>query len=159
MSNASLLQYFEPPTDFIGYFGLICGYDATDECARNMVERFCNLAKWSPQGFQPLVLMVDASSGFKSCPGDGWLRLYQKHKDQRPYRMLHAKVALLAFQSINNPAHWRIRLLVSTGNWTNQTVNDSLDLMWSVEVDSLILGDATACADIKAAWKMMRWLR
>jgi len=158
MSNTSLLQYFEPPAEFIGYLGLVCGYDAADECARNMVERFCNLAMWSPQGFQPLVFMVDASSGFKSCPEDGWLRLYQKHNYQRPYRMLHAKVALLAFQSINNPAHWRIRLLVSTGNWTNQTVNDSLDLMWSVEVDSLTLGDATACADIKAAWKMMRWL-
>lgn len=160
MSNTSLLQYFEPPTEFIGYFGLVCGYDATAGCVRNMVGRFCNLAgaRWSPQGYQPLVFMVDASSDFHSCADDGWLRLPLKNNAQTPYKILHAKVALLAFQSIRDPAHWRIRLLVSTGNWTEQTVLSSLDLMWSVEVDSTSLDDATACADIKAAWKMLRWL-
>jgi hypothetical protein len=57
---------------------------------------------------------------------------------------------------------------VSTGNWTRQTVEESLDLAWSIEVDSAELaahdGDhaselAERCADVKAAWGLLGFLQ
>ncbi|MCX8012972.1 MAG: hypothetical protein N3A02_01620, partial [Rectinema sp.] len=79
-------------------------------------------------------------------------------------RLLHAKVALLGFKHQENHDQWRLRLLVSTGNWTRQTLEESLDLIWRIDIDSESLGTSDEnikrdCADIKAAWNLLVWLQ
>ncbi len=81
-----------------------------------------------------------------------------------PFRLLHAKLALLGFRHLSDARRWRLRLIVSTGNWTRQTLEDSLDLAWRVD-----LGDqdfepegplaAQIGSDIGAAWETLDWLR
>ena len=81
-----------------------------------------------------------------------------------PFRLLHAKVALLGFRHTSDARQWRLRLIVSTGNWTRQTLEESLDLAWRIDLsdqdlksdDSLV---PQACADLRAAWGMLDWLR
>jgi hypothetical protein len=81
-----------------------------------------------------------------------------------PFRLLHAKFVILGFRHTSDARQWRLRLIVSTGNWTRQTLEDSLDLAWRIDLsdqdlktqDSLV---AQACADLSAAWRMLDWLR
>lgn len=73
----------------------------------------------------------------------------------RPFHLLHAKVALLHFVS---PHRSRLRLVVSTGNWTYDPMSTSIDLFWIVEWDEAA-PDRQAAADIKAAAAMFSWLR
>ena len=51
-----------------------------------------------------------------------------------PFRLLHAKLALLGFRHTSDARRWRVRLIVSTGNWTRQTLEDSLDLAWRIDL-------------------------
>jgi hypothetical protein len=55
-------------------------------------------------------------------------------------------------------------LLVSTGNWTRQTLEESLDLVWRIDIASASLSNLDAdvkqnCADIKAAWNLLAWIQ
>jgi hypothetical protein len=57
-----------------------------------------------------------------------------------------------------------LRLIVSTGNWTRQTLEDSLDLAWCIDLSDQDLKSqdglvAQSCADLSAAWGMLDWLR
>jgi hypothetical protein len=54
-------------------------------------------------------------------------------KTPLPYRLIHAKVALLGFAD-EESGTWCVRLIVSTGNWTRQTLDRSLDLSWSIDL-------------------------
>lgn len=159
MNPLSLLNYFEPPEGFRGYFGLICGYDADDICMEAIAERFSSLtaSRRSVQGYPFLALMLDAHSAFEGVPGV--LRIPLKFKKKPPYRLLHAKVGLLLFQ--NDSGAFCLRLLVCTGNWTAQTVQRSLDIMWSIELSIENINKACAedFADVSAAWNFMIYLR
>ncbi|MFC0180229.1 hypothetical protein [Thorsellia kenyensis] len=83
-------------------------------------------------------------------------------KDTTPaFNLMHAKVALLSFK---NESGWVVRLIVSTGNWTNQTLEESLDLFWKIDVSQADLKTQDseklqALADVKAAWDFMRELK
>jgi len=81
-----------------------------------------------------------------------------------PFRLLHAKVALLGFRHQENYGQWQLRLLVSTGNWTRQTLEESLNLIWRIDITSesleqLGLDVKQDCVDIKAAWDLMTWIQ
>ncbi|EYD74397.1 hypothetical protein Rumeso_04082 [Rubellimicrobium mesophilum DSM 19309] len=79
-----------------------------------------------------------------------------------PFGLMHAKVALLGFRAVSEPKDWRLRLIVSTGNWTRATLDDSLDLAWTVEIASGETRgrDATQNAvDVAAAADFLQWLR
>lgn len=59
-----------------------------------------------------------------------------------PFKLMHAKVALLLYECLdskNENKQQLLRLIVSTGNWTGQTLSDSLDMSWwaDLPVDSL----------------------
>ena len=157
----SLLKYFEPPNnDYQGYFGLLCGYNADPYCAQLIASRFLNFPdnQYSSPGYTPLVFLLDAHSKLETeMP---WLRLLLKRDSQIPYSTLHAKVALLLFTDADN--NWLIRLLVCTGNWTITTIENSLDLMWSLDIHSTDIENKYCteqdCADIKAAWDMLSWI-
>ncbi|HKD05515.1 MAG TPA: hypothetical protein VKB79_06395 [Bryobacteraceae bacterium] len=161
----SLAQHFEAPDDFVGCFGWICGYSADTGFLDDAVERFTRRihAQRAYEGRVALALMLDPSNPQitpKEVPGAIHLPL----SGLLPFRLLHAKLALLGFRHTSDPRQWRVRLIVSTGNWTRQTLEDSLDLAWRVDFCDRDLKSenglvAQAGADLGAAWGMIDWLR
>ncbi|NLY63696.1 MAG: hypothetical protein GX070_01880 [Alcaligenaceae bacterium] len=160
----TLVQHFEAPKGYRGYFGWLCGYSADAVFLNNAVERFTQLtqAQHSAQGSVSLALMLDPRHQ-QITPIDvsGALHLLFKEKTL-PFRLLHAKVAILGFKH-KDGKQWQLRLLVSTGNWTRQTLEESLDLAWQVNINSeqlkhSVKGSEQGCADIKAAWDLMKYI-
>ncbi len=166
----SLAQLFDAPPEHQGVFGWLCGYSADADFLNQALERFTleTAGQRAHRGRVSLALILDPCQpalGPVEVPGLAHLPL--RRADQRPFRLLHAKFALLGFHGPEDGA-WRLRLIVSTGNWTRQTVEESLDLAWSIEVDSAELaahdGDhaselAERCADVKAAWGLLGFLQ
>lgn len=170
MEHASLVQYFEAE-GYTGTFGLMCGYAADEDCMEAIAERFTGLSatRRSVQGYASLLLMLDAGCPLPINAVSGVLRLFVPEKPSRPWRLLHAKVALLLFQKDNDSpsntqtAPFMVRLLVSTGNWTRETATSSLDLMWHVDVEIQKFTSPSEaicqdCADVRAAWQFLSWL-
>lgn len=165
-SPLSLSQHFTAPDGFTGAFGWVCGYSADAEFMDIAVERFSGLTRGARTAAGRLYLALMLDPGNRqitpvSAPGVMHIAAL---KSQGPYRLMHAKVALLGFRHRLEPGRWLLRLVVSTGNWTCQTLRDSLDLAWRVDLDNAVLsnpehGDRIACADIAAAADMLRWLR
>lgn len=163
----SLTEYFEAPADFTGSFGWVCGYSADADFMNEAAERFTRQSQGQRAyvGKVALILMLDPGNpnlGFVSVPGIAHLPL--RSLSEKPFVLLHAKVAILFFHHPSDSNQWVLRLVVSTGNWTRQTLEQSLDLAWSVEVSSADLkarDDDTiqCCADISAATDMFAWLR
>ena len=161
----SLAQHFEPPDDFIGRFGWVCGYSADVGFLDDAVERFTRRihAQRAYEGRLAIALMLDPSNPQitpKEVPGVIHLPL----TGLPPFRLLHAKLALLGFRHTSDARRWRLRLIVSTGNWTRQTLEESLDLAWRIDLHDQDLKSenssvAQACADLRAAWGMFNWLR
>lgn len=164
----SLTQLFDAPPDHQGVFGWLCGYSADAEFLNQAVERFTleTAGQRAHRGRISLALILDPGQpalGPVEVPGVAHLPL--RRADARPFRLLHAKFALLGFRGPVDGG-WRLRLIVSTGNWTRQTVEESLDLAWSIDVDSAELAGhggagelAERCADLKAAWGLLGFLQ
>jgi len=133
----SLTQLFEPPEGFLGSFGWICGYTADAGFLNDAVERFTleTLAQRARSGKLAIALMLDPGNP-QISPIDvpGVAHLPMRNVAQRPFRLLHAKVAMLVFRNIEDAADWKLRLIVSTGNWTRSTLEESLDLAWHIEL-------------------------
>jgi hypothetical protein len=169
-SPLSLVQYFDTPVDYRSTFGWMCGYSADPAFLNEAVERFTRetVGQRAHRGQVSLALLLDpghTAIGPVEVPGVAHLPL--RRVGERPFRLLHAKVALLGFRHESGDGCWRLRLIVSTGNWTRQTVEESLDLAWCIEIGSedvepdLAAADEDVkqrCADVKAAWSMMGFL-
>jgi hypothetical protein len=163
----SLAQHFEAPDDFVGCFGWLCAYSADAEFLNDAVERFTRQTRNQRAyvGRIALALMLDPGNPNVSLmDAPGVLHLPIKDPVNKPFALLHAKVALLGFRHIKDARRWQLRLLVSTGNWTRATLEDSLDLVWRSDLysEDLKAPDDTvrrSCSDIKAAWRMLDWLR
>lgn len=156
----SLAQHFEAPLDYVPEFGWVCGYSADAAFLDNALERYTRQTRpqRAAEGRPWVGLMLDLGSpaiGISDVPGLLHLRM---RPDARPrFHLLHAKVALLGFRRQGNAGDWLLRLIVSTGNWTRQTVEESLDLAWRVEVRAEDLSAADSeklkgVADMAAAW-------
>lgn len=164
----SLLDHFGPPSGFVGQFGLMCGYSGDAHFLDQAAELFTGQTSGprAHAGQIALALMLDAGSAYLS-PIDvpGLLHGRQLTTGQRSFRLLHAKVALLGYRAEDaQDERWHVRLIVSTGNWTRQTLEESLDVAWVIEVasDQLTNGsvvDSQDCADIRAANDLFGWLR
>lgn len=165
----SLAQHFDPPDGYVGHFGWMAGFSADAAFMNDAAERFTShtKAQRASLGRITLALFLDPHNpplSLTAVPGVAHLPFADLKS--KPCRLIHAKVAVLGFRCMGaeQQGKWCVRLLVSTGNWTRQTVEESLDLAWAVDVcsDSLAQADDTtkaACADIKAANELMRWLR
>lgn len=159
----SLAQHFDAPAEYRGTFGWICGYSADAAFLNDAAERFTRATQVQRAhlGYVSLALVLDPGHpaiGPVDVPGLAHLPIRQLPK--RPFRLLHAKVAVLGFRHESGDGRWRIKLLVSTGNWTRQTLEESLDLAWSIEIESGELNSGNEdirlrCADLKAAWSML----
>ena len=163
----SLAQHFDAPADYTGHFGWLCGYSADALFLDDAAERFTRLthSQRAHQGRIALAALLDPGNPYISlldAPGVAHLPI--KDHAKRPFNLLHAKVALLGFRHQEHRSQWQLRLLVSTGNWTRQTLEESLDLVWRIDITSESLshpdvGIKQDCADIKAAWNLLGWIQ
>lgn len=167
MTTLSLLHHFEAPDHFYGSFGWLCGYSADCNFLDQAAERFTRqtTAQRAHQGQLALAVMLDpAHPAIVLTEAPGVAHLLFKPEQEKPFALLHAKVAVLGFRHEKKPDLWLVRLIVSTGNWTVQTVTESLDLVSCIECSSEDLNQQPAwlgqnCTDISAAWQMLEWLR
>jgi len=173
---AALSHYFTPPSGYYGHFGWVCGYSADREFLNDAAERFTQQikARRASEGRVKLVVMLDhthAEPQAADVPAVLRLAMTAEQIAKRSFHLLHAKVAILGFRAHGNnnldsqgaAERWHLRLVVSTGNWTIQTLEDSLDLVWSVDLaseDLLLPSDEVrdTCADFKASWHFMSQL-
>lgn len=161
----SLAQHFEAPDNYRSCFGWLCGYSADAAFLDDAAERFTRQTRRSREsdGRIALAVMLDpGNTQISLIDAPSVAHLPIKNPNDKPFLLLHAKIAIIGFQS--NELGWQLRLIVSTGNWTRQTLEDSIDLAWRIDLSSEDLKnpDAAAnlaCADIKAAWGLLSWLR
>jgi hypothetical protein len=162
---AALSACFDPPEGYTGDFGWLCGYSGDAAFLTLAAERFTRLsrAQRAHEGRVWLGVALDPGNPHVS-PRDapGVLHLPLRRAGGLPYRLLHAKVALLSFAPADGqrPDDWALRLVVSTGNWTRKTLEESLDLCWTLELTAAELaGDAPAvrlaCCDLREAWRLL----
>lgn len=157
----SLLSLFDPPTDMVGSFGWVCGFSATESFMEEAVHRFSMAGKKSraSDGHILLALILDPSNRpIVRVPGVTHLPSNIDQNDRKRARLTHAKVAILLFQNRIGGDKRTVRLIVSTGNWTGQTVEDSIDLFWSFDLEIGIENNDQKCSDLTAAWGMFGWL-
>ncbi len=164
----SLLQHFDAPDDYRGGFAWVCGFSADARFMDRAAERFtrCVADRRAEEGYPRVALMTDPDhTPISMLDAPGVAHLPWRAGQRRPFRLQHAKLALLSFRHEADPERWCVRLLVSTGNWTQQTVEESLDLVFRVDLDSTDLtstrdpGVAQLCADVAAGWKLLHWLQ
>ncbi|MHB1512369.1 MAG: hypothetical protein ACYCTF_02925 [Acidiferrobacter sp.] len=94
----------------------------------------------------------------------GVMHLPIKNPNNKPFVLLHAKVAVLGFAHESDIGRWQLRLIISTGNWTRVTLEDSLDLVWRIDLQDEELNGLNdsvrqRCADVSASWRLIEWLR
>jgi hypothetical protein len=163
---ASLLKCFDPPDDFTGEVGWLCGYSADASFLDAAVQRFTleTAAQRAYIGRVALLALLDPGQPqIRPHEAPGVLHAPLKDLARKPFALLHAKVALLMFRHQSEAEVWRMRLVVSTGNWTRQTLEESLDLAWAIELRDNEFTDTSVQyqqirADIRNAWNMLRWL-
>jgi hypothetical protein len=158
---ASLAQLFDPPEQYQGVFGWLCGYAADAGFLEDALERFSGLtrARRAHQGRILLAVMLDPGNPqVTPVEAPGALHLPVK-RTRLPFVLLHAKVAVLGFQGADR---FVLRIIVSTGNWTRQTLEESLDLAWHLDIlgqdtdNNVAPRDRT---DLAAAWDFLSWLQ
>lgn len=160
----SLVDRFEPPKGYRGCFGWIIGYSADAQFLNAAAERFVGETKDQRHymGRIRLAVMLDpGAQQITPLETPGVLHLLYR-EPPHPFRLLHAKLAILGYRCELNPDHWCVRLIVSTGNWTRQTLEECLDLVWMVEAEPDKFGipnDSQVCADVIEAWDLVAWLR
>lgn len=167
MKIESLAGHFDAPDSYRGRFGWLCGYSADALFLDDTATRFTRLTRSqrAHQGRIALAVMLDpGNQPISILDAPGMAHLPIKANVKKPFRLLHAKVALLGFQHQENSNQWQLRLLVSTGNWTRQTLEESLDLVWRVDVSSNSLVNMNTvlkqnCSDIKASWELLAWIQ
>lgn len=166
LTPPSLAQHFDAPDDYVGHFGWLCGYSADAAFLNDAAERFTRstAAQRAYQGRIVLAIFLDPGNPqitLVDAPGVAHLAI--KKAEEKPFCLLHAKIALLGFRHVKQRDKWQLRLIVSTGNWTRQTLEESLDLAWRIDADADNIQTVNeklslACADIKAANELLQWI-
>lgn len=153
MMPATLLTLFMPPKGYFGDFGLLCGFTASNGLLKRLRRSF--LGDVARPVLAAFIHPTTAPDARAYVPGVA--RIPINPSPTRGFRLLHAKVAILGFRQTDGTGY-RLRLAVSTGNWTEDPLINSIDLFWSVDLDPS-KPDPQACADLRAAWDMFEWLR
>lgn len=162
----SLAQHFDAPDHYFGHFGWVCGFSADAPFLNDAAERFTRLTNAHRAHLGRISLGVFLDPGnpaitLLDVPGVAHLPI--RDVATKPFRLLHAKIALLGFRHAESSDRWRLRLIVSTGNWTRQTLEESLDLAWRIDLcsEKLAASDSEtlrACRDITAANELLQWM-
>lgn len=148
MTRTSLYDLFIPPRGFMGDFGMLCGFTAS----RGVLDRLRR--GFSGETARPVLaaFLHPTPEAISDLPGVAWLWV-----DTSGMGLLHAKVALLGFRATEGE-EYRLRLAVSTGNWTEDPLTDSIDMFWHIEVDPGTRSRQDG-ADVRAAARLFDWLR
>jgi hypothetical protein len=158
----SLVALFAPPMGCVGDFGWLCGFSADAALLDLAADRFTALSRSQRQVAGRVHLAVLLDRGCEQLPptaAPGALHLAARRP--LPYRMLHAKLGLLAFVTAEGAPH-TLRLIVCTGNWTRQTLEESLDLAWCLDLpvaELLEPQSAQAVADLRHARDLFAAIR
>lgn len=139
----SLPELFAPPAGYTGNFGWICGFTADAAVMGEIADRFTLGAGSFAATYQRPALWLITDPASPQITADqalgvhhmtlapSWLGIF------RGRGIFHAKVALLHFsdKASKDSATPRdvLRLVVSTGNWTRETMERNIDLFWSIE--------------------------
>lgn len=158
----SLAASFLPPQGLVGEFGWVCGLSGDAELLDLAADRFSGQSRSqrAAGGRVLLAVMLDPCTA-QIAPSQARGVLHLAPRRALPWRLLHAKVALLGFGAPEGDK-WCLRLVVSTGNWTRQTLEESLDLAWTLDLtsgDAQTEGAAQARVDIRAAADLLRDIR
>lgn len=156
-SPNSLLIYFKPPEGFTALFGCLCGYTADIDFLKKASEVFSGGV---PKTVQLLLMLDKRQKQIRRIEVPAVYAPQTKQSDV-PFYIMHAKLALLIFRNRDSD-NYCIRLLVSTGNWTMQTLSNSLDVVVALDYfsdDTKRIDARQNRADIIAAWSMLKWLQ
>ena len=152
MKRVSLLSCFTPPDDFHGDFGWVSGFTGHPDVLEEVANRFTHGARRRQASVAVFLHPADQHLPMRR----GILVPFRRTDVPLPFQLLHAKVAVLHF---NGKKGSLLRLVVSTGNWTHDPLETSLDLFWIVEWRQDQENDRQVAADILAAAEMFEWLR
>ena len=161
----SLAQHFDAMDEYTGYFGWICGYSADAAFLNDAAERFTGQTKAQRANSGRIYMSVILDPGnpaISILDTPGVLHSPIKDISKKPFLFLHAKVALLVLRHQEDASRWLLRLIVSTGNWTRQTLEESLDLAWRIDISSEDIQKnhdvKQRCADVRAAKALLDWI-
>lgn len=140
MLARSLLDLFRPPGDLVGQFGIVTAYCGTADFLEDAVSVFSRLARRRREslGHPFLFLLLDAHRTaervrlLKPNEVPGVFELPPR-RDRHP-ELFHAKVGLLAFGEVRGGRPSHLRLVVTTGNWTQASARRQLELAWQLDV-------------------------
>ncbi len=136
-ARPSLLDLFSAPGDKRrGVFGLVCGLSADEQFMDNVLERFSGRSKSQRlhNGHFSLALFIDIHN--KPLYGlPGLTNPSPSRNISAKTRQMHAKVALLGFGESASGMPDYYRLIVSTGNWTKESINNQVNIVWHCDYD------------------------
>jgi hypothetical protein len=158
MSDAeSLLDLLAPPENMVGHSGVLVGMTATEKFLENAVQGFTRLrrAQRAELGQITVYLMQDghASADRQSVLPPGrvpGLHEFQPHITD-PTKLLHAKMALLAFAPNRTAGPVHLRLAILTANFTYMSARHQLELAWVIDVPVNGVASAIDRTDMSAA--------
>jgi len=150
--SRSLLTLFAPPEEYSGDFGMLCGFTAS----RDVLDRIARTFSGDASRPRLAAFIHPTAAAVTDIPGVAWMHF----RPRPPFRILHAKVALIGFRSTSN---YCLRVAVSTGNWTAEPLTTSIDMFWCADLvnseKELNEKDLQLISDIRAADGLFRWLR
>lgn len=155
----TLVSAFTPPKGWIGVAALMTALNAEAPVLRRILTAFTDEteAQRATRGVATALLAVDRRadrSALRTVPG---LIVAEPRLEAWPSgSMLHAKVALLGYAGDAEAPVGRLRLIVSTGNWTGESLNGQIDMLWMADVELADAGDRQLNADVKAAALLFR---
>lgn len=140
MSAETLLDVFVPPEGMVGHSAALVAMTGADDFLEEAVQRFTGLQprQRTELGNVLVYLMLDghSSSSRKAVFPPG--RIPGLHEFQPRSvdagKLLHAKVALLAFATNRTGAPVHLRLAVLTANYTYTSARQQLELVWVVDL-------------------------
>jgi len=138
---ATFLDVFDPPQGMVGQTAVLVAMTASESFLDSALERFTGLRarQRAALGSVQAWLMLDPheAPGRAAVLAPG--RPAGLHELQpRPVArssLLHAKVALLSFGPSRRGEPAVLRLVVSTGNFTEASARHQLELVWTVEAE------------------------
>jgi hypothetical protein len=140
VDRLDLEALFAPPDGLHGTHALLCGLSAQVPVLQRVLAAFTQETpvQREASGLIRGLLLLDASHALISPTAvPGLMHLAPCTAEEWAMRttLLHAKVALLGFGTSRCGAPERWRLIVGTGNWTDETWSRSaqIDFFWSTE--------------------------
>lgn len=148
MTGGTLLDAFSPPEGLVATGGVLVSMTATVDFLEEAMVRYTGMSarQRDAAGEIAAYLFLDAGEellGPRAVPG-----IFQfAPSPDAPRRLLHAKLALLSFGTRRTGGPAVVRLVVTTGNWTQTSARRQLELAWSIDVPAVGSGRSAPARD------------